>query len=253
MNQLLIVGLTGRMGTAIRANAADFGFNVVGGVGDGSSDVPLLGPDEVHLRPDWLQQVEAIIDFSGAQGFGPAAELAADLQVPFVSGSTGVADQELAKLDDLAANQAVLYGANMSLGVNLLTALLPMVSAALNDYDTEIVDIHHNKKKDAPSGTALALADAIDRGRAGLKRVYGREGLTGERDPSELAIHALRAGDVVGDHTVYFCGLGERIEITHRAHSRDTFARGALQAARFLMDKPAGRYSMNHVLGLEEQ
>jgi len=143
----------------------------------------------------------------------------------------------------------------MSLGVNVLLDLVRRAAAILGpDYDAEIVEMHHHFKKDAPSGTALALAESLAQGRGvALKDVvcYGREGMTGERPRGEIAIHALRGGDVVGDHTVMFATEGERVEITHRASSREAFARGALRAAAWVQGRQPGIYTMRHVLGLD--
>ncbi len=144
---------------------------------------------------------------------------------------------------------------NMSLGVNLLFSLVRTVAESLgNNYDVEIIEAHHNQKKDAPSGTAAKLAEIVS---ASLKRdldevgIYGRYGMVGARNPKEIGIMSVRAGDIVGEHTVMFCANGERIELTHRAHSRDAFARGAVQAAVWIVKKPAGRlYEMRDVLGL---
>ena len=145
----------------------------------------------------------------------------------------------------------MLLAANMSLGVNLLLRLVETAARALPGYDVEIVEAHHRRKKDAPSGTAKELANrllqALGRGEEAL--IYGREGMVGARTSEEIAIHAVRGGDIVGDHTVIFAGDGERIELTHRASSRDVFAQGALRAARFLAEQQPGLYSMQDVLG----
>jgi len=158
------------------------------------------------------------------------------------------------RLDAAAKKVPCLLAANMSLGVSVLLRVVRDVAAALGDaYDVEIVEAHHNKKKDAPSGTALALGEAAA---AGLGRklddvaVHGRRGMVGERTAREIGFHAVRAGDIVGEHTVLFGGQGERVEVRHVATSRDTFARGALRAARFIASRPPGRYTMADVLGL---
>src|SRR5512145_3200439 len=143
---------------------------------------------------------------------------------------------------------------NMSVAVTLAFKLLPIMARALGeDYDVEITEIHHRFKKDAPSGTALRMAEVVAQalGRdLGKTAVYGRQGVPGERTPTEIGVMSLRSGDVVGEHTVSFGALGERLELTHRAHSRDTFARGALRAVRFVAERPPGLYSMQDVLGL---
>ena len=171
-----------------------------------------------------------------------------------VVGTTGLAASQLQELTELAQHTAILVSPNMSVGVNLAFRLLALMAKTLGEeYDVEITEIHHRMKKDAPSGTAAKMAEVIaealdrDLGRVG---VYGRRGMVGERGPKEIGVHALRGGDVVGEHTVVFSTLGERLELTHRAHSRDTFARGALRAVRFIAGATPGLYSMHDVLKL---
>ena len=171
-----------------------------------------------------------------------------------VTGTTGLTDEQKAEIEKAAEKIPVLFAPNMSVGVNLLFKLVGEVAAALGDaYDIEIIETHHRFKKDAPSGTALRLAEKIAEatGRDIAKDiVHGREGAVGERTEREIGMHAVRGGDIVGDHIVLYSTLGERVELTHRAHTRDTFVRGALRAARFLVGKPAGMYDMRDVLGL---
>ena len=174
--------------------------------------------------------------------------------VPIVIGTTGLNQKQLAEIKRLSSKTRVLISANMSLGVNLLVSLMGRVAKTLgDDYDVEIVEAHHRFKKDAPSGTALALAQPIaqalgrDLDRAG---VCGRKGIVGERTKQEIGLLSVRAGDIVGEHTVIFGGLGERVEFIHRAQSRETFARGALRAAQWLVKQKKGLYGMQDVLGL---
>jgi 4-hydroxy-tetrahydrodipicolinate reductase len=181
--------------------------------------------------------------------------VAADAKVPMVLGTTGLGAADLSRAKELSAVVPCVVSPNMSVGVNLLFRVLAEVAAALGgDYDVEIFETHHRFKKDSPSGTALRMAQVVasalgrDLDKAGI---YGRKGMVGERGKEEIAVHALRAGDVVGEHTVVFGGMGERIEITHRAHSRDTFARGALRAARWVVGRPPDLYDMQDVLGLK--
>jgi 4-hydroxy-tetrahydrodipicolinate reductase len=171
-----------------------------------------------------------------------------------VIGTTGFSAAQREEIAALARRAPIMLAPNMSVGVTVALRVLPLVAKALgDDYDVEITEIHHRFKKDAPSGTALRMAEVVA---AALGRdlsrvaVYGREGLPGERDPKEIGVLALRSGDVVGEHTVSFGTLGERLELTHRAHSRDTFARGALRATRWITGMPPGLYSMADVLGL---
>jgi 4-hydroxy-tetrahydrodipicolinate reductase len=172
-----------------------------------------------------------------------------------VIGTTGFSDAQKAEIAAHAEHIALMVAPNMSVGVNVVLRLLDTAARALAEgYDIEIVEAHHRHKVDAPSGTALKMGEVVA---AALGRdlkqcaVYGREGVTGERDPSTIGFATVRGGDIVGDHTVMFCGTGERIEIAHRSSSRETYAQGALRAARFLADKPNGLFDMNDVLGLK--
>ena len=201
--------------------------------------------------------VEVIIDFTIHSAATEHAEEAAELGLPIVIGTTGTNEREKERILNASKRIPIIHAPNFSVGVNVLFKAAEMVAGILGDgYDVEIVEAHHNQKLDAPSGTALGLAQAIARG---LKRdlsqvaVYGRQGMTGKRPPKEIGIHALRMGDVVGDHTAHFAIGGERLELTHKASSRDTFARGALRAAKWLVQnkKGPGMYSMAQVLGLE--
>jgi len=205
--------------------------------------VPLSG--ELSGRP------EVVVDFSAPAGAMACARACAERGVPLAIGTTGLSDQDRAEIaDSIAARIPVLLAANMSVGVNLLMRLVRTAASALPGYDVEIVEAHHRRKKDAPSGTARELArvllETLGRGEGDL--TYGRRGLTGPRGGREIGVHAVRGGDIVGDHTVIFAGEGERLELTHRATSRDVFAQGALRAARFLVAQEPGLYSMQDVL-----
>jgi 4-hydroxy-tetrahydrodipicolinate reductase len=172
--------------------------------------------------------------------------LSARLEVALVSGTTGVTD--LRPLDEAATQIPVLWAPNMSLGIQVLSELAAEAARRLGpDFDLEITEVHHRKKVDSPSGTAVRLADAVREVRP-LRPVSGRQGIVGARPSDELGIFALRGGDVIGDHTVHLLGPGERLELTHRATSRDLFALGALRAARWIAGKPARRYSLADVL-----
>jgi len=195
-----------------------------------------------------------LIDFTRPEGTLAHLAVCAELGVKAVIGTTGFSAEQKAQIATFAERTAIVMAPNMSVGVNVVLKLLDTAARALaTGYDIEIVEAHHRHKVDAPSGTALAMGDAVA-GALGrdLKAcaVYGREGVTGERDPSTIGFATVRGGDVVGDHTVMFLGQGERIEITHRSSSRATYAQGALRAARFLADKPTGLYGMDQVLGL---
>ena len=197
---------------------------------------------------------QVLIDFSEPKSSLERAREAANLGAALLIGTTGFTEEQKKDLQAIARRAACLVSPNMSVGVNLLFNLVGKVAKALGDeYDIEIVEVHHRFKKDAPSGTALRLAEKIaeatGRNLAG-DAVYGRHGLVGERKKNEIGIHAVRAGDAVGDHTVIFSCLGERIELVHRATARDAFARGALRAAKFLAGRPPGFYQATEALGV---
>jgi 4-hydroxy-tetrahydrodipicolinate reductase len=203
-----------------------------------------------------LSGVEAIIDFSAPPvTLALAEQLAASGGPALIIGTTGLGASELAIVDAAAKRVPVVLSANMSLGVNVLFGLLEKAARALPGYDVEIVELHHRLKRDAPSGTALRMAEvvagALDRELDAAAR-YGRHGMVGARGAEEIGLHSVRGGDIVGEHTAYFCGLGERLELTHRASSRETFARGAVRAAEWTRGQAPGRYDMQDVLGLRE-
>jgi dihydrodipicolinate reductase len=195
---------------------------------------------------------DVIVDFTSPSSTVLNLAAAKKAKVPIVVGTTGLTDEEEGVAKSASRFIPVLLSANMSVGINLLFRIAPEIANLLGeDYNIEIIEAHHNKKKDSPSGTAKTLSRLIAEARGRLLEkvaVYGRKGKTGERDKKEIGIHAVRAGDIVGDHTVIYAGDNERVEITHRAHSRDVFARGALSAAAFLADKSPGLYSMQDVL-----
>ena len=217
--------------------------------GAGSLGVAVHDRIEPYLKPDAV-----IIDFTNPQASLGYLRAAAKKAVPMVIATTGFSPRQLAEIKSCARRTPILLSANTSLGVNVLVSLLDKAAKMLGeDYDVEIVEAHHRFKKDAPSGTALALAGAVakalgrDLGKVG---VNGRKGLVGERSKKEIALLSVRAGDIVGEHTVIFGGIGERLEFIHRAHSRDTFARGAIRAAQWLVKQKPGLYGMQDVLGL---
>jgi 4-hydroxy-tetrahydrodipicolinate reductase len=201
-----------------------------------------------------LKGADVLIDFTRPEGTLRHLEVCRKLRVNMVVGTTGMSAQQKAQLGAGAQDIGIVFAPNMSVGVNLLFKLLETASRVLDKgYDIEIIEAHHRHKVDAPSGTALGLGQVIAKtlGRDLEKcAVYGREGVTGERDPSTIGFATVRGGDIVGDHTVLFAGIGERIEITHKASSRATFAIGALRAARFLKANKAGLYDMQDVLEL---
>lgn len=198
---------------------------------------------------------EVIIDFSSPAATLEHMRIAAKHRTAMVIGTTGFSSIELDELKQLAKQIPCVFSPNMSVGVNLLFKVLSEMARTLHeDYDIEVIEAHHRLKKDAPSGTALKMAEVLARAMGkdlGQIATYSRKGIIGERKRGEIGIQTIRAGDIVGDHTVIFGGMGERIEVTHRAQSRDTFVRGALRAARWAVKQPPGLYDMLDVLGLK--
>ncbi|HUG25982.1 4-hydroxy-tetrahydrodipicolinate reductase [Piscinibacter sp.] len=263
--RIAIAGASGRMGRMlIEAVLADDGMALAGALA--AAGRPAIGQDAaaflgrasgVAITADLesaLTGADVLIDFTRPEG--TLAHLAAcrEFGVKAVIGTTGFSDVQKDQIAEHARHIAIVMAPNMSVGVNVVLQLLDTAARALSHgYDIEVIEAHHRHKVDAPSGTALAMGGVVAHalGRD-LKdcAVYGREGVTGERDPSTIGFATIRGGDIVGDHTVLFAGTGERIEITHKSSSRVTYAQGSLRAARFLADKANGLYGMNEVLGL---
>jgi 4-hydroxy-tetrahydrodipicolinate reductase len=259
--KLAIFGAGGRMGrTVARLAAAMDDVQIVGAVdragapavGRDIGELAGVGTVGVAVGEDpsaALLGAEVVVDFSGADAFDAMLRAAMRAGVAVVSGTTGVGDADRALLDKAAAKVAVLWAPNMSLGVQLLARLVTEAVRALGPgHDVEIVETHHNQKTDAPSGTAIFLQQAAIAARPELAVVHGREGKPGARKQDEIGMHALRGGGVVGDHSVHLLGAFDRIELTHRAMSRDLFAEGALRAARYLVGRPPGRYTLADVV-----
>ena len=253
MIRLGICGAGGRMGSAILSLAVkDKDIQVTGLVE--APGYPLVGKDVqgVALRGglrEVVDKCDVIIDFTSPASTLENAQVLARSGKALVVGTTGLQGKDRELFIQTVKAIPVVFSPNMSLGANLLFEYVEAMARLLPGYDAEIVEIHHNLKKDAPSGTAHRLAESVQRGKQGGDFVYGRQGLVGERKPSEIGVHALRGGDVVGDHTVFFMGNGERVELIHRVTSREAFANGALTAAKWLGGKPAGLYDMRDVLG----
>jgi 4-hydroxy-tetrahydrodipicolinate reductase len=261
-----IAGAAGRMGTRLVAlvhEARDLHLAAAleaprhPSVGRDAGEVAGVGPTGVLITDDVAAAVGAnriLVEFSAP---GPSLEHLRTVAAAgghAVIGTTGFSAAQREEIAALARRASILVAPNMSVGVTLAFKLLAIMASALgDDYDVEINEVHHRFKKDAPSGTAVrmaeVLAEALGRD-LGKSAVYGRQGLPGERTTKEIGIFSLRSGDVVGEHTVTFGGLGERLELTHRAQSRDTFVRGALRAVRWIADRPHGLYSMHDVLGI---
>jgi 4-hydroxy-tetrahydrodipicolinate reductase len=198
------------------------------------------------------QRLNVLIDFSTPEGTLAVLPMCVERKVALVVATTGHTPGQRREIDAAAQHTAVLMAPNMSLAVNLLMKLVREAGEALRGkgFDVEIIERHHRFKKDAPSGTALQFARVVQEAMGQTELRHGREGLVGERPAHEIGVHAVRVGDNVGEHTIIFSTLGETMELVHRAHARDCYARGALQAARFLADRPPGRYTMADVLGL---
>jgi len=239
---LLLNGAQGRMGQAIAAVAPEFGFTIGAAIDAGDDPAAVIG------------RCDVIVDFSSPQATRALLDLAAQHGKAIVIGTTGHSREEKKALLPAAARVPCVWAGNFSVGVNLLFALTRQAARILgSDYDAEVVEMHHRFKKDAPSGTAARLLEIIleERHLTESALRHGRQGLPGARSSAEVGIHALRGGDVIGDHTVMFAALGERIELAHKASDRGIFARGALRAAQWVAGQPPGVYDMQDVLGLQ--
>lgn len=215
----------------------------------GVSELGVAVTDDLAVA---LENARAVIDFSAPETTLRLAELCADRGIALIVGTTGFTPEQRAALSGFADRIALLVSPNMSVGVNLLFHLTEVAAKAVPGFETEVTEIHHHHKKDAPSGTAQRLKEVLleSLGRSEEDVVYGREGIGDPRPAQEIGVHALRGGDVVGEHTVFYFGDGERLELVHRATSRKIFAAGALRSAAFLAGRPAGEYSMKDVLGI---
>ena len=263
--RVAVAGASGRMGRmlieALRASddmVLAGALDVAASPAIGSDATAFLGhASGVAITADLrtgLKDADVLIDFTRPEGTLAHLALCCELGVKAVIGTTGFTEPQKAEIAACAQRTAIVMAPNMSVGVNVTLKLLQMAAKAMaTGYDIEIIEAHHRHKVDAPSGTALkmgeVIADALGRD---LKdcAVYAREGVTGERDPSSIGFATIRGGDIVGDHTVLFAGIGERIEITHKSSSRATYAQGSLRAVRFLADRKTGMFDMFDVLGL---
>lgn len=252
-----ILGGAGRMGQMLLGCAKEMGLEVVAVTEmPGSQWIGKPATETLTYQDTWPTTANVIIDFTFHTCVISNLANAVAHRQAYVLGTTGLDEAELAAVDAAAKEIPLCFAPNFSLGVNLLLELVRRAASVLDpSYDAEIVEMHHKHKKDAPSGTALGLAEALAQGRGvNLDAVacYGRQGIVGERPVGEIGIHALRGGSVVGDHTVMFAADEERVEITHKAVSRAAFAKGALKAGQWLCTQPAGRYNMRHVLGFAD-
>ncbi len=267
MVKIAVAGAMGRMGNRIAALSKEYesikltgafereGHKDIGkdiGILTGRGETYVVLEDSIEKA---VEQADVIIDFTHTDSTLEHLRIASAKGKAMVIGTTGFTKNQLGEIGTLTGNIPCVMASNMSLGVNLLLKVLQDVARVLgDDYDIEIIEAHHRMKKDAPSGTAMkmaqVIAEAVNRNLDEVA-VYARKGMIGERTKKEIGIQTVRAGDIVGEHTVLFGGLGERIEITHKASSRDTFARGALRAAIWVHGKSAGLYDMQDVLGLK--
>lgn len=266
MTKVIIAGAAGRMGRRIGAMVASHSkLELVGGfeqpgspfVGQDIGEVGGYGTQGVKISAGLesvIDQGDVVIDFTFHEATLEFAGICEEHKTNMVIGTTGLSQDNLDELRTRANSIAIVQSANMAVGVNVMFKVAKKIAAILgNDYDMEIVEAHHNQKKDAPSGTALRLGEMLAEGVGrdlSEVGVYERNGIIGERSKSEIGIQTIRGGDIVGEHTIYYCGPGERIELTHRAHNRDNFARGAAEAAAWLADKSTGMFTMFDVLGL---
>jgi 4-hydroxy-tetrahydrodipicolinate reductase len=263
--KIAVAGASGRMGRMlVEAVAASDdcvlsgAFDVAGSPGLGSDPLALLGRSSaVRITADLhagLHGADVLIDFTRPEGSLAHLAVCRELGVRAVIGTTGFSEEQKALVVDHARHTAIVMAPNMSLGVNVVLKLLDVAARALADgYDIEVIEAHHRHKVDAPSGTALAMGEVLAKA-SGRKldecAVWGRHGVTGERDPRSIGFAVIRGGDIFGDHTALFAGSGERIEITHRSAGRATYAQGSLRTARFVAARVPGLYGMDDVLGL---
>jgi len=269
MTRIAITGVAGRMGkTLVEACEIADGAKLTAAierpgssfVGSDSGEVAGVGKNGIAIVDDISKVVESfdvLIDFTSPESTMKNVAACRAAGKRLVIGTTGLTDANKLEIREAASDIAIVFAPNMSVGVNLCLKLLEIAARVMNDdIDIEIIEAHHRHKVDAPSGTALAMGEVVARalGRD-LKEcaVYGREGKTGERNRTTIGFETIRAGDIVGDHTVMFAGLGERVEITHKASSRMTFAKGAVAAAKWLMNNKKGQFDMQDVLGLRAE
>ena len=267
MTKVIVAGAAGRMGSRLVALIKDSSVLTLAGAVEGkghqalgtdageAAGVGKIGVSITDDLPALLDRGEVVIDFSAPEATLGHLRAVAEHRRAMVIGTTGFNAAELDELNSLSRQIACVFSPNMSVGVNLIYKVIGEMAKTLGDeYDIEVIEAHHRLKKDAPSGTALKIAEVLARAvNRDLNQVgvYARKGLTGERKKQEIGIQTIRAGDIVGDHTILFGGMGERIEVTHRASSRDTFARGALRAAQWVVKQRPGLYDMMDVLSLK--
>ena len=247
MLRVIINGYSGSMGKVLtKCVNEDSELQLV----CGSSRDELEVPFKTYLKmSDVKEDADVIIDFSHHSAIEEVLAYATKTKTPLVIATTGFNEQELNKIREASKIIPIFHSSNMSLGVNVLVKLVKEAAKALNGFDIEIIEKHHNKKLDAPSGTAVMIADGIKEVLPESEYIYGRHGRSDKRSSNEIGIHAVRGGTIVGEHTTIFAGHDEVVEIKHTAQSKDIFAKGAIAAAKFLVNKDAGYYNMNNMLG----
>lgn len=269
MLKIIVAGAAGRMGKRIIAMVAENtstelaaaferpGHDTIGQDAGLVAGIGQLGVIVAGSLSEVIDKGDVLIDFTTPDATLANLKLASEKGLPIVIGTTGITGDSLKEAKDLARKTRCVMSPNMSVGVNVMFKIAKQIARILgSEYDVEILEAHHRFKKDAPSGTAMRLARIVAEARGSdLEEVgvYHRKGFIGQRTSEEIGIQSVRAGDIVGDHTVLFGGIGERLELIHRAHSRDNFARGAVRAALWVVNQPPGLYDMQDVLGLKEE
>ena len=246
MLRVIINGYSGSMGKVLtKCVNEDSELQLVCGVSRDELEVPFK---TYFKMSDVSETADVIIDFSHHSTINDTLSYATKTKTPLVIATTGFNEDELGRIKEASTIAPIFHSSNMSLGVNVLVKLVKEASKALNEFDIEIIEKHHNKKLDSPSGTAIMIANGIKDVLPGSECIYGRYGRSEKRKPTEVGIHAIRGGTIVGEHTTIFAGHDEVVEIKHTAQSKDIFAKGAIAAAKFLVNQEAGYYNMNNML-----
>ena len=246
MLRVIINGYSGSMGKVLtKCVNEDSELQLVCGVSKDDLDVPFK---TYHKMSDVEESADVIIDFSHHSTIDDVLGYATKTKTPLVIATTGFNEDELGKIKEASSIIPIFHSSNMSLGVNVLVKLVKEAAKALNGFDIEIIEKHHNKKLDAPSGTAVMIANGVKEVLPDTECIYGRYGRSEKRSSNEVGIHAIRGGTIVGEHTAIFAGHDEVVEIKHTAQSKDIFAKGAIAAAKFLVNQKAGYYNMNNIL-----
>jgi len=259
-----IAGAAGRMGKALIKNVIDHpnmelvaAWEREGHENLGQDAGAIAGQQSLDIKisnnyKEEISKCEVVIDFTSPVATLELAQQASQAGVALVIGTTGFTEEEFEKLKDTTKQLKVVYATNFSVGINVLLVLAKKAAEILGEnYNAEIIEAHHNFKKDSPSGTAVTLLEFISKGKQMSADKVGREGMIGARPQEEIGVHAVRAGDIVGDHTALFSGQGERLELKHQAHSRNTLSQGAIRAVAWIYDKKPGFYHMQDVLGIK--